>query len=127
MALKINLKQKQIQPVFTITSLDLSSCIKRSLSVIPNPANPNTNLVIFLSCRDTESSTIIGNNNEMLSIRSTVMNGDRQRDIYSLLMLGYSAVVMRTFVTDERRHRVYEEMMTTVKDEAAKMRRKIVG
>ncbi|XP_066019203.1 uncharacterized protein [Pocillopora verrucosa] len=77
--------------------------------------------------RDTESSTIIGNNNEMLSIRSTVMNGDRQRDIYSLLMLGYSAVVMRTFVTDERRHRVYEEMMTTVKDEAAKMRRKIVG
>lgn len=62
MALKINLKQKQIQPVFTITSLDLSSCIKRSLSAIPNLANPNTNLVIFLSCRDTESSTIIGNN-----------------------------------------------------------------
>lgn len=57
------------------------------------------------------------------------MNGDRQRDMDDLLILGYSSVVTRTFLYDERGVRVEleEEMMNNVKNDAGKMRRKIVG
>lgn len=73
MALEINLKRKKIQPAFTITSLDPSNCIIRSLSVIPNPVYPNTNLVIFLCCRNTQSSTMLGNNVSAITIRHLIL------------------------------------------------------
>ena len=71
-ALEVNLQHKKIQPAFTITSLDLSNCIVRSSSVIPNPVYPNTNLVIFLSCRNTHSSTILRNDISTITIKHLI-------------------------------------------------------